>query len=85
MKFIIGLIMVVVGALITIKSEKLLEFFGRIDFFEDKLGTSGGSRLGYKLIGLLIFFLGMLTMTGLIGGFLQFVLSPLLKWSNPEL
>jgi hypothetical protein len=77
--------MVVVGALITIKSEKLLEFFGRIDFFEDKLGTSGGSRLGYKLIGLLIFFLGMLTMTGLIGGFLQFVLSPLLKWSNPEL
>lgn len=85
MKFIIGFIMVVVGALVTIKSEKLLEFFGRIDFFEDKLGTSGGSRLGYKLIGLLIFFLGMLTMTGLIGGFMQFVLSPLLKWTNPEL
>ena len=77
--------MAVVGALITIKSEKLLEFFGRIEFFENKLGTSGGSRLGYKLIGLLIFFLGVLTMTGLIGGFLGFVLSPLLKWSNPQL
>lgn len=85
MNIILGLVMVIVGALITIKSEKLLEFFGRIEFFEDKLGTSGGSRLGYKLIGLLIFFLGALTMTGLIGGFLSFVLSPLLKWSNPQL
>jgi len=84
MNFIIGLIMVVAGALITIKSEAVFSFFGRIEFFEDKLGTSGGSRLGYKLIGLLIFFLGALTMMGLISGFLQFVLSPLLKYSKPE-
>lgn len=76
--------MAVAGAFITIKSEKMLEFFGRIEFFENKLGTSGGSRLGYKLVGLLIFFLGILTMTGLIGGFLEFVLSPLLKFSRPE-
>ena len=76
--------MVVAGALITIKSEAVFSFFGRIEFFEDKLGTSGGSRLGYKLIGLLIFFLGALTMMGLISGFLQFVLSPLLKYSKPE-
>lgn len=76
--------MAVAGALITIKSEKMLEFFGRIAFFEDKLGSSGGSRLGYKLVGVLIFFLGILTMTGLIGGFLEFVLSPLLRFSRPE-
>lgn len=84
MSFIIGLIMVIAGALITIKSEAVFSFFGRIDFFEDKLATSGGSRLGYKLIGLIIFFIGMLTMTGLIGGFMQFVLSPLLKYSQPQ-
>ncbi len=84
MSFIIGLIMVIAGALITIKSEKVFEFFGRIDFFEDKLASSGGSRFGYKLLGILIFFLGVLTMTGLIGGFLEFVLSPLLKYSRPE-
>jgi len=84
MHFIIGLVMVVVGALITIKSEKMLDFFGRVEFFEDKLGTSGGSRLGYKLVGVIIFFLGVLTMTGLIGGFLGFILSPILKYSNPQ-
>lgn len=84
MNFIVGLILSIGGALITIKSEKIFEFFGRIEWFEDKLGSSGGSRLGYKLIGILFFFIGILTMTGLIGGFLQFVLSPLLRYSNPE-
>jgi len=84
MNFFIGLIMTVAGTLITIKSEKIFEFFGRIEWFEDKLGSEGGSRLGYKLIGVLILFLGILTMTGLIGGFLQFVLSPLLRYSNPQ-
>lgn len=83
-KFIIGLIMAIAGALITIKSEAVFSMFGRIQFFEDKFGTSGGSRLGYKLVGLVIFFLGILTMTGLIGGFLEFILSPLLKYSNPQ-
>ncbi len=82
MNFFIGLVLTVGGALITIKSEKVFEFFGRIEWFEDKLGTSGGSRLGYKLIGLLFFFLGILTMTGLIGGFIRFILSPLLKYST---
>ncbi len=84
MNFIVGLILSIGGALITIKSEKIFEFFGRIEWFEDKLGSSGGSRLGYKLIGILFFFIGILTMTGLIGGFLQFILSPLLRYSNPE-
>lgn len=84
MEFIIGLVMMIVGALIAIKSEAFLEFFGRIEFFEDKLATSGGSRLGYKLVGLIVFFLGMLTATGLIMGFLEFVLAPVLKYSRPE-
>lgn len=84
MNFIVGLILSIGGALITIKSEKVFEFFGRIEWFEDKLGSSGGSRLGYKLIGILFFFIGILTMTGLIGGFLQFILSPLLRYSNSQ-
>ncbi len=82
MSFFIGLFMTLAGAGIILKSEMVLEFFGRIEFFEDKLGTAGGSRLGYKLVGLLIAFLGILTMTGLIQGFMEFVLSPLLKYSQ---
>lgn len=84
MSFIIGLLMTIAGAAITIKSEKMLEAFGRIEFFEDKLASSGGSRLGYKLTGILLVFLGILAMTGLIGGFLEFVLSPLLRYSKNQ-
>lgn len=82
MTFFIGLIMTLVGGFVVMKSEKVLEFFGRSEFFEDKLGTAGGSRLGYKLLGLIVAFLGILTMTGLIQGFIEFVLSPLLRYSQ---
>lgn len=76
--------MLVVGALITIKSDKVLEMFGRIEFFETKFGSAGGSRLGYKLIGIIIAFFGILAMTGLIQGFMGWILSPLLKYSVPQ-
>lgn len=79
MNIIFGLIFLVVGALITIKSEAMLSAFGRISFFEKYLGTEGGSRLGYKLVGILLSFFGILLLTGMMGGFLRWVLSPLLK------
>lgn len=84
MIFIIGLVMLVVGALITIKSEKVMEMFGRSEFFETKLGSAGGSRLGYKLLGIIIALLGIMAMTGLIQGFMGWILSPLLKYSVPQ-
>jgi len=84
MNIVIGAIILAVGALIVIKSEAVLNMFGRIEFFERYLGTEGGSRLGYKLVGLLIIFIGFLIMTNLIGGFLEWVLSPLLRYSRPQ-
>jgi len=84
MSIILGLIMIVAGAMMAIKAEWLLENFGRIGWFEEHLGTDGGSRLGYKLIGILLFFLGVLSVTGLIGGFMNWVLSPLTKYSSME-
>jgi len=83
MNIIIGLIIIAVGFLIVVKSEAILNTFGRIGFFERHLGAEGGSRLGYKLVGFLIIFIGMLVMTDLIGGFLGWVLSPLLKYTRP--
>ncbi|MDO8593122.1 MAG: hypothetical protein Q7R92_05190 [bacterium] len=82
MYILIGLIILAVGALIVIKAEAMLSAFGRIAFFERYLGTEGGSRLGYKLVGLLIIFIGMLVMTNMIGGFLEWVLGPLLRLSR---
>ncbi len=69
----------IAGIAMVIKSESVLKTFGRIPFFEKHLGTEGGSRLGYKLIGLTIFFIGLLMFTGLFGGFMNWVLSPLLN------
>ena len=79
MHIIIGIVGMLIGALITIYSEKLLNAFGRIAFFEKYLGTEGGSRLGYKLIGLFVFFISLLILTNLIQGFVLWVLGPILK------
>lgn len=76
---ILGIIFIAVGLLFVIKTESFLRNFGRIGFFEQHLGTEGGSRLGYKLMGLFIIFLGMLMVTGGIGRFLSFVLAPLIR------
>ncbi len=75
--------MIAVGFLIVAKSEAMLDAFGRIDFFERNLGTSGGSRLGYKLVGIVIIILGMMAVSGLLSGFVAWAVSPLTKYSNP--
>lgn len=75
--------MIIVGALVVIKSNKILNSLGRINFFERYLGAEGGSRLGYKLVGLLMIFIGILVVTNMIGGFIAWMFSPLLKFSTP--
>jgi len=84
MYILIGMIILVIGALMVIKSEAMLNAFGRIEFFERHLGTEGGSRLGYKLVGLIVIFVGFLIMTNLIGGFMEWLLAPLLRVSRPQ-
>lgn len=79
MYIIVGLIILVIGAFMVIKSEAMLNAFGRIEFFERHLGAEGGSRLGYKIVGLIAAFIGFLVMTNLIGGFLEWLLAPLLR------
>lgn len=79
MKIIGGLILIILGTLIVVKTEFLLENFGRISWFEEKLGSQGGSRLGYKLIGLIFIFFGLLLVTGLFNGFMKTSLSPLIN------
>lgn len=82
MNIIFGLLLIGLGFVIVLKSEWLLSNFGRIAFFEDKMGTEGGSRLGYKLIGIVMIFIGVLVLTGMIKGFALWVLSPLMQYSQ---
>lgn len=83
MNIIFGLPVLAIGAAIVIKSESMLSIFGRIGFFEKYLGVNGGSRLGYKLIGIFIIFIGILITTNMIGGFLAWLMSPLTRYNQP--
>jgi hypothetical protein len=84
MNIVIGLIIFAIGMFLVIKTEVILSFFGRIDFFDRYLGAEGGSRLGYKFIGLMAIFIGFLVMTNMITGFLEWMLAPILRYSIPK-
>lgn len=79
MRIIGGLLLIALGTLIVVKSEFLFINFGRIAWFEKHLGVEGGSRLGYKLIGIVIIFFGLLVTSGTFDGFITAVLSPLTR------
>ncbi len=70
MRYFIGIIAALLGVGMIIKTQWLVENFGTNSWAEEHLGTSGGSRLLYKLIGLALIFIGFLLITNLFGGFL---------------
>lgn len=65
MKYFIGIAAIVVGILFVVKSEWLINNFGANEWAETHLGTSGGSRLMYKLIGIAMIIISVLIMTNL--------------------
>lgn len=83
MQIIVGILMTLAGASLVLKTEWYLQTFGRIAWFDEKLGSEGGSRLGYKLMGVLVLFIGIILMTGSGDSFMGWVVSPLTKYSNP--
>jgi len=77
MAIIIGLILTVLGLFLVLKTEWILANFGGVAWAEAHLGTSGGSRLFYKGLGIILIFIGFATMTGLLQPLLLGLLSPL--------
>ncbi|MCX6781960.1 MAG: hypothetical protein NTW66_02485 [Candidatus Magasanikbacteria bacterium] len=75
---IIGLLLVAAGTVLIFKTEWFVQNFGTIAWAENNLGTSGGSRLFYKLIGLVLIFVGMLAATNLMTSFLMGTVGKLL-------
>ncbi len=75
---IIGLLLVAAGTVLIFKTEWFIQNFGTIAWAENNLGTSGGSRLFYKLLGLALIFVGMLVATNLMTGFLMGTIGKLL-------
>jgi len=77
MKFIIAIIVIVIGAFMVIKTEIFLNWFGRIGFAEKHFSTEGGSRIFYKLLGLVMIFLALIGMTGFLGFIIRDLVGPL--------
>lgn len=77
MKYIIGIIAIIVGALMVIKSDAMLQAFGRVDWAEQHLGTSGGTRLFYKLLGIIIIIIALMGITGFLGSLILNIFGPL--------
>jgi len=61
----IGLLVVVAGFMVTWKSEWLLRHFGRVRWAEEHLSYEGGTRFFYKILGIVIIFLGLFIITGI--------------------
>lgn len=71
LRILFGLIVVAIGAMVTIKSDWFYQNFGSIPSADKYLGTEGGSRLAYQLIGVAISVIGFMIMTNLINGLLM--------------
>lgn len=70
MNFIFGLLGVALGALIVMKSEWIIQNFGTYGWADEHLGSSGGSRLFYKLVGMAFILFSLLSMAGLMDNIL---------------
>jgi len=77
LRILVGAIITALGVQMTIKAEWFYNNLGPIDFAERHLGANGGSRLFYKIIGMLIAFIGFLMITGLLGRLILFIFLPL--------
>lgn len=62
--------MSVVGLLLILKTEWFIQNFGTSAWAEEHLGYNGGTRLMYKVIGLILIFFGFMAITNLLNDFL---------------
>lgn len=77
MKYFLMLLGIGVGILFIIKTEWFIQSFGTSAWAEQHLGTSGGTRLLYKLIGLGIIVVSVFGATGLLGEIILSFFGPL--------
>ena len=69
-RIFLGLLGIGMGVLVVFKAEWILHNVGKIGWIEQHLGSFGGSRLFYKLLGIVIIVLSTLYMTGFLQDFL---------------
>ena len=75
----LGIIAIIIGCLIVIKTHFFIYNFGKILWAEKYLDILGGTVAFYKLLGILIVFIGILLTLHLEKQFLGFILKPIFK------
>jgi len=75
MRIFVGLIMIVLGIAMVIKTEAMMSLTGKIDWAEIHMRLSGGTRPFLKLVGIGIIIVGIIVMLNLI----ENIFGPLLR------
>lgn len=78
-RVIVGIIGTALGIAMNLKTEAFLRFTGKIAWAERHLGMEGGTRLFYKLLGLIIIFLSWMYAFDWMNGLLEFLLGGLFR------
>ncbi|MEK7614890.1 MAG: hypothetical protein AAB431_00725 [Patescibacteria group bacterium] len=68
-RVILGIIVMAIGFWMVWKTETVFSWFGAVPFAEEKFGE-GGTRFFYKLLGVLIVFIGIFTATNIMSDIL---------------
>jgi hypothetical protein len=79
MNWAIGIIVILVGIFMVLKTQWIVSFTGPIAWAEEHLGTEGGTRMFIKLLGVLMIILTLLAATGILGDWLKGIFGPTLK------
>ena len=67
MLIILGLVMLVIGALMVVFAQQVWDFTGAIDFVESKF--PGNTKAFIQIVGVVLVIIGLLFLTG-VGGFI---------------
>ena len=77
MKYIIYLGAIAMGIILVIKTEWFIQNFGSIAWAEQHLGTEGGSRLAYKLMGIILIAGALMVATGVMQNIFLALFAPM--------
>jgi len=76
MVYLWSAVAVLIGSLLIVYTEWLVNNFGRIAWAEQHLSTEGGTRIFYKLLGVLIILGAFLAITGELGDIIAGIFTP---------
>ncbi len=77
MKYIYSFLVIIAGFLLVKYSNWIVKNFGYIDWAEKHLGSEGGTRLVWKMIGILFIIGAFLVISGLMNNILYAIFDPL--------